>query len=317
MHVAKLIEIGSRQSGVLHRRQLRANGVSRSTVARYVDRGALRPVGADALVLTNVPPSWEQRLWTGLLTAQHRAVISHRSAARIHGIGRFAERHIDVLEVGAAPHLAIASSAHRSTTVPEHHRTEVRGLPVTTIPRTVFDLASQVSIKRYRRGLPSLRLGAVARALDDAIGGGTPVARFQEVLDELGGRGRGGTVVLRTLLDERGEGFVATESELEDLLAEVLDYHRLPRPTRQRNVGGLEERIGRVDFLYQTERVVIEADGRKNHTALLDREGDAWRDLELTAAGFTVVRVTWRQLKNDPKRFVTSLERVLAASAVR
>ncbi len=143
------------------------------------------------------------------------------------------------------------------------------------------------------------------------------MARFQEVLDELGGRGRGGTVVLRTLLDERGEGFVATESELEDLLAEVLDYHRLPRPTRQRNVGGLEERIGRVDFLYQTERVVIEADGRKNHTALLDREGDAWRDLELTAAGFTVVRVTWRQLKNDPKRFVTSLERVLAASAVR
>lgn len=310
-HVASAVIIGQRQAGVLSRRQLRADGVGRKAERRLVAAGILVPEGAGVLRLAGTPAGWEQRCWSAVLAAKPGAVLSHRSAATLHGIGRFPRTDVDVVEPTYRSSAPAKEAIHRSTSVPDHHRTEVRGLPVTTVERTVFDLASQVSLKRYRRGLPSLRLGQVARALDDAIGGGIAVQRFQAVHDELAGRGRGGTVVLRGLLEERGVGYVGTESELEDLLVEVLDRFGLPRPARQRNVGGLEDRIGRVDFLYVERRLVIEADGRRNHTALLDREGDAWRDLELAAAGFTVIRVTWRQLQDEPQRFVRALRRVL------
>lgn len=296
----------------MHRRQLRSAGIPAEVVTRHVEAGILVPHGACAWRIAGVPPSWEQRVWGAVLSSPLGAVVSHRSAAHLHGIGPFSSSFIDVVRVADLPRRVVDAAPHQSTMVPLHHRTRVRGLPVTTVPRTVFDLASQVSIKRYRRGLPSLRLREVARALDDAIGRGVPVESFQAVLDELGGRGRGGTVVLRRLLAERGEGYVATESVLEDLLCAVLDRHGLPQPCRQRNIGGLDDRIGRVDFLYVDERLVIEVDGRKNHTALLDREGDAWRDMELAAAGFRVVRITWAQLNDDPRRFVSNLRKLLA-----
>lgn len=78
---------------------------------------------------------------------------------------------------------------------------------------------------------------------------------------------------------------------------------------------GAERPIGRVDAVYPAERIVIEADGRRNHTALLDAEADRWRDLELAAAGFVVIRVTWWQLVNEPDRFVEALRQLLATRA--
>lgn len=58
---------------------------------------------------------------------------------------------------------------------------------------------------------------------------------------------------------------------------------------------------------------MIEVDGRRHHTALLDSEGNRWRDLELTAAGFAVIRVTHAQLVGDPRRFVMNLRALLAS----
>lgn len=313
-----LVELGLSQAGVVHRRQLRQLGISRRHISQQLEAGLLERRAPDLFVIGRSPATWEQRIWSALLVARQPAVVSHRSAAHVHGIGRFGPTWVDVVEIGdLSGRVAGGAAPHRSNLMPEHHRTEVRGLPVTTVPRTVFDLAGQVSIKRYRRGWPSLWPREVARALDDAIGRGIEVQAFRSVLSDLGGRGRGGTVLMRSLLDARGEGFVATESELEDLLVEVLDRYDLPTPVRQRRIGGLDDRIGRVDFLYRDEALVIEVDGRKNHTALLDRESDAWRDLELAAAGFKVLRVTWSQLAESPRRFVANLRQVLDRSRSR
>ncbi|QXC63137.1 DUF559 domain-containing protein [Aquihabitans sp. G128] len=312
-HTVELLLVAGSQAGTVHRRQLAEAGLADRVIARQVTAGLLTVEHPDVFRLAGAPRTWQQELWLALLSARSASVVSHRSAARLHHVGRFATEHIDLVEVEHHSNRVRGAAAHRSLLLPPHHRTEVDGIPVTTVERTVFDLAGQVSIKRWRRGLPSLRQHQVARALDDAIAGGVEPRRFTAVLDELGGRGRGGTRVMRELMEQRGEGYAATESELEDLLNEVLDRFGLPLPVRQRNLGGLEDRVGRVDFVFTEERVVIEADGRKNHTALLDREGDAWRDLELAAAGFRVIRVTWGQLTTDPRRFVAALRAVLAA----
>jgi very-short-patch-repair endonuclease len=66
-----------------------------------------------------------------------------------------------------------------------------------------------------------------------------------------------------------------------------------------------------VDFLYEAERVVIECDGRRHHFGKIDAERDRWRDLDLSAAGWLVIRVTWWQLVHQPERFTAQLRRVL------
>ncbi len=90
----------------------------------------------------------------------------------------------------------------------------------------------------------------------------------------------------------------------------VISSAGLPLPARQRTVGG-DDLVGRVDFLYEAERVVIECDGRRHHFGKVDAERDRWRDLELSAAGWVVIRVTWWQLVHQPERFTAQLRQLL------
>ncbi len=298
------------QAGAIGRRQLRDAGVSAKRVASLVRAGDLLAVRDDVLVAAAAPPTWNQRAWVHLLDAAPGARLSHRTAARLHRVGRIVTTDIDVLEVEEQYHRDRRRGVHRTTWLPAHHGSMVEGLPVTSLGRTLFDLASLVSPARRRRGLPHLTEQQVARALDDALVRRLTVGAMQRVLAELGGRGRPGTRVLRGLLELRGEGYVATESELEDLLLAVLAAHGMPRPAVQRMLGH-DAPAGRVDAVYLDLGIVIEADGRRHHTALLDAESDRWRDLELSSAGFVVIRVTWDQLVGEPQRFVAGLRRLI------
>jgi len=308
------LEAAARQGGAFHRRQATESGVSQKHLASEVDRGRLREVRPSVFLVVGAPPTWKQRVWIELLDAPGDAVLGQRTATSLHRVGQIATNEIDVLEVESSFHRSASSSRRRSTLIPPEHRTTLDGLPVTTLPRTLFDLCGLVSPARRLRGLPNLTQREVERAMDDAIARSMSVADLEHVLARLGGRGRGGTALFRELIDARGEGFVATESELEDLLFAVLMRFGLPLPSKQVVLGGALP-VGRVDFLYRELRVVIEADSRKHHSALIDAERDRWRDLDLAADGFTVVRVTWRQLIDEPERFVAALERLLARSA--
>lgn len=303
--------VARQQGGVVHRRQLRELGIDRQRLAGLVGRGQLIEVRRDVYVAAGAPPTWAQRAWIELLQGEPGAPLSHRTASRLHRVGRIVVDDIDVLEREPGWHRPALPARHRTTYLPSHHVTEVDGFPVTTLDRTVFDLCGLVSAARRRRGLPHLWEGQVARALDDALASSLTVAAAGRVLAEMGRRGRPGTRLMRQLMAERGDGYVATESELEDLVVAVLAAAGLPRPLRQRPLGSDEAPIGRVDFVYLDERVVIEANGRRHHTALLDADRDRWRDTELAAAGWVVVRVTWRQLVHEPERFLAALRRLL------
>jgi len=304
-------DLAARQSGVLHRRQLRAAGFSDAVTRRRVASLQLVQVDDHVFVVAGSPPTWHQRIWIELQRSASPSVVAFRTAAQIHHVGRFAVSNVDVLELEPAKHDRRSQACHRSTRLPPWHLTTVDGIPITTVARTIFDLASLVSPARRRRGLPSATSGQVERALDDALARGMGLPQIERVLASLGGRGRPGTRLMRELVLDRSTGEGATESELEDLLVAVLEEHGIPLPTRQLSVGGTEAPLGRVDFVFRPERVVIEADGRRHHTALLDAEGDRWRDLELAAAGFVVVRVTGRQLIHEPRRFTRSIDALL------
>lgn len=306
--------VATAQAGALHRRQLRQAGLDHRSIAARLRRGDLTEVAKDVFVVAGTPDTWHCRIWCRLLQARPGSLACHRTAGRLFGVGRF-EEFEDILEVEETHHRIQGGSAHKSSLVPPEHRSFVGTIPVTSLARTLFDLAGIASTRRWVRGWPSIPVAQAERALDDALLAGLPISDVQAVFDSLAGRGRPGTVLMRRLLAERGEGHVATESELEDLVLRVLRDHDLPLPARQKVLGGPDAPVGRVDFVYLAERVVIEADGRKFHSAIVDSDADRWRDLELMAAGWVVVRVRYRQLTTEPGRFASRIERLLAARA--
>jgi very-short-patch-repair endonuclease len=110
---------------------------------------------------------------------------------------------------------------------------------------------------------------------------------------------------LRLPLDDR----VApdhTRSELEARFLAVCRRHRLPQP--EVNVQ-LDRFL--VDFLWRDQRLVVEVDGWVSHRMRSAFEEDRARDVRLNVLGFTVLRFTWRQIEDDPRRVARTVREVL------
>jgi very-short-patch-repair endonuclease len=70
-----------------------------------------------------------------------------------------------------------------------------------------------------------------------------------------------------------------------------------------------------VDFLWRRHRLIVEIDGYRFHSSRSAFERDRRRDAELAAAGYQVIRVTWRQITEEPYSVVALLSQTLAAAA--
>ena len=203
---------------------------------------------------------------------------------------------IDVLRLGHSGRVAPSTRLRETRFLPEHHTAVVDGIPVTSPARTLLDLCGCVHPGRADRALENaLHMKLVT------------LPRMEIVLAECARQGRPGITTLRSLLAQRGGGYVPTESELERLVLAVLDAAGLPEPERQVVLGDNERLVGRVDFLYRAARLVIEADGRQ-HGGWLATIEDERRDALLRAAGYRVIRVTWRMLTQEPELFVAALK---------
>lgn len=106
------------------------------------------------------------------------------------------------------------------------------------------------------------------------------------------------------------------ESPSESLLCVVLTSHGLPLPEPQVEIADADGFVGRVDFLFRAARVVIEVDGKVKYTdpEVLWREKR--REDRLRELGYTVIRVTWAQLRSEPERTADRIRAALARAAV-
>jgi hypothetical protein len=239
-----------------------------------------------------------------VLAAGPRAAAAGRSAAALWHLPGFSAGPIEVVSPYGTSHKSPLGEVRHSCWLPDHHITVVDGIRVTRPARTLFDLAAILRPERVERTLDN----AIAMRLVD-------LEQVRQLLAELGKRRRTGTALMRRLLEDRGEGYVAPESELEVRFFELVDRSGLPRPDAQISLGDDESPVGRVDYVYRAPGAVIELDSRRHHSALLDLEADRRRDNRFGAMGLRVFRITWLQLKRRPDEVVALLRAVLRSAA--
>ena len=216
-----------------------------------------------------------------VLTCGEDALLSHRSAAALWGIAPSARACIDVT-TGRGRGERSGITLHRARGLHPNDRAELDGIPITSLPRTLLDLAEVVSRDRLEaafEGADRLRLidlGAIVELC----------ARSP---------GRRGLKPLRALLSDYGPGAEA-HSELERRFLVFCREGDLPQPSINAHVAGLE-----VDALWRDGRLVAELDGYAFHSTRGAFERARVRDARLQLAGYRVLRITHRMLEKDPE----------------
>ncbi len=307
-----VIRVASAQHGAFHTNQL--DHPHSSLFKSRVDSGRWTRQTHFVYTVAGSPNTWRQRVWIRLLLAGRGATVGGLTAARIHQLRRFPEERLCILQPESTVSRKKPRTSKRTTFLPPHHCTVRDGFPITTVARTIFDLAALTSRQRARRGWPYLPASTVERILDDAIvANRTTIDDVARVFADLAGRGRGGTKLMRSLLQERHGDFVPTESVLEDRFLELVTEYDLPVPRRQVVVGDDAGPIGRVDFVYEAERLIVELDGHRFHAQRQVRHADLQRDLSLSAAGWRTIRLDWWQLVEDRATVAKHLRTLLSA----
>ena len=125
--------------------------------------------------------------------------------------------------------------------------------------------------------------------------------------------GRRGSKNLRALLEARGPIGI-TRNDFEEAFLALVDRYALLRPRMNADVA-LRGRFFEIDALWERERVAVELDSRGIHGTHKKFESDRLRDRILVAEGWRTMRVTWRQLQEEPAEIVKDLRSALEQSA--
>jgi very-short-patch-repair endonuclease len=288
----RAVGVASAQWGVISLGQLRDCGVNADAADRWRRAGRLHTIhpGVYALGHSSVPV--EGRLTAALLHAGLGATLSHATAAWWWGLVNPEPTVIDVSAPGKHGSLDRVRVHHPRVL----DATRWRRLPVTTIPRTLLDLAAKASIDLVRQALAQadyrhlLQVDEVAAAC---------------------GQGRPGSLLLREALERHEPRLAMTRSELERLFLALCEAAGIKLPEVNAILEGWT-----VDALWRRERVVVELDGRDNHSSPGQIERDRRKDLRLRAAGYVVLRYTWAQIVNEPAAVIADLLAALSSAAL-
>jgi hypothetical protein len=299
--------VASLHHGVFTTAHLRDLGATEEMVRQRLRREEWEAVGDGVYRLVGALPSWRQDLQIALFIAGPGAVVSHRSAAALWRLPGFKAGPVEILTPhGRTNHRVSCAVVHESRRIPAHHVKTIDGLAVTSVERTLCDLAS----------LPWVHPKRLERAMDNALAMRLATCeQLWKVWGDLVSKGRRGTRLLRALLAARLPGYVPPASELEAIFRDVVRAAGIEDPVRQLDLGNEEDWIGRVDFTFRRQRVIVEVDGRIGHFGELDRKRHKVRDKALEDAGWTVLHFTWEDVVARPRWVVRQLQAELSKAA--
>jgi hypothetical protein len=291
-------ELARRQHGVVSRQQLLAIGLGRRAIEERLARGRLHPIHRGVYAVGHLALTTEGRWMAAVLACGPGAVLSHRTAGQLWGL---------VPRSGAAPEVTRPRKFSGRPGIRAHHARLaadeveiVAGIPVTSVHRTIFDLAGMQSRRRVERAMRE----AEVRGLTDRLS-------IPDLL-ERHPRARGNATIRELMAAKDPSG--VTRSDFEERFVAFLDDHGFPRPALNAPLA-MRGRFFEIDYLWRDQRLAVELDGRAAHGTAKAFESDRERDRILQAEGWRTARITWRQLRDAPRAVAADLRRLLAISS--
>jgi transcriptional regulator with AbiEi antitoxin domain of type IV toxin-antitoxin system len=221
-------------------------------------------------------------------------VGSHQSAAIVHGLDQLRRPQLEVVAVTRPPggsHKSRSGVRVHVAALPGEHVAVVRGVRVTSVARTVVDLART---SPFRSGVvvadSALRTKQTTKAELEAVIGACArwpgLRRARQVVEFSDGK---------------------SESVLESISRVAFRELGIPAPELQEWVGGEDGWLGRADFLWRRYGTIGEADGAVKYARPALAIAQLRRDRELREAGFEVVHFTWDEIVRTPRQVAAAL----------
>lgn len=292
---SRLLRLAEEQQGLASRGQLRDIGFTERAIERAIEAERLHRVFRGVYAVGRPALGPRGRLQAATLACPD-GVVSHRSAGALLEL---LDKGPVVIDVIAPPSRGRKIDGIRFHRVRPPRRDEVGTvdrIPCTSPARTLVDLAGTVGDRTLRS---CFERAAQRRVLD--------IPAIEASMDP----GRRGNPSLRALVDEwRKAAPIAKQGKLKSPLeAKVLPLlvrRSLPAPHLNAPVEIANGRI-EVDFLWPDHRFVVEADSRDFHGTEVAFERDRWRDRELLRAGYSTLRVTYRQAERESEAVVSAI----------
>lgn len=293
-------DLATAQHGVVSTPQLLRLGCAERTISEWGASGRLHRLHYGVYAVGHRRLTWHGRCWAAVLGGEANetdevvwsAVASHGSAAYLWGLYRYAPETIDV----TAPIRRRAKRAfrvHFSSILIEEDREEREGIPVTSMARTLLDLA----IRARPDQLDRLLERAEERGLLD-------LRAVEALLDRAGGhRGRGR---LRRALAMYQPDPAFTRSRFERRFWQLVRAAGLPSPSMNFNVAGYE-----LDAYWPQHRFAVELDLFETHGTRAAFERDRLRQEELKLIGIEMIRITKPRLDHEPEAVLRNLAALL------
>jgi very-short-patch-repair endonuclease len=303
-----LQQLSATQHGFITRADARVFGLSAEAVRHRIRRGEWVPHGQRVLHRSGTPWTRASPLMLAVLDAGPGAVISHTTAAAWWGLPGFDLLTIHITRprgTTCAP-AAYSSQVHEVLVLSTEQITVLDGVPIVRPERMIFELCATAHPLRAERALDT----GWAKALYSGDS-------LRRIHGELACRGRGGTVLLRELLEARPPGWIPPASNLEARFETIMREESLGEWRRQVDVGDDRQWCGRVDFRSTRWPLVVEVQSERYHSALSDQLHDAARRERLEDAGLVVAEVWDTQVWHARHEVVATVRDGIARAAVR
>jgi very-short-patch-repair endonuclease len=295
----RIAQIAGQQRGRIAQDQLLAVGVAYGTIRWMAARDRLIRLHRGVFAVGHLAPIELGAETAALLAVGEGAVLGSWSAARLWGLaphGGDGLIHV-VLSGRRGPTRLNAVAVHRTRILDDRDVRIRAGLPVLSPARALLDVAEEATDRQLEL--------AFDRGIVDRI---VRPHEVEELVARTAGR-RGGPRLAR-LVERQASGSSVTRSEAEELLLALLRAADLPEPMVNQRLHGYE-----VDFHWPAERLVVEVDGFRFHSTRRAFEHDRRKDAALRAAGETTMRVTWRQMQEEPYAVVVRIAQALTWAA--
>ena len=291
---ARIAELAARQGGVVSSEQLHALGLDTHDIGHRLSIGRIHRLHRGVYAVGHRRLDRQGRCMAAVLACGKGAVLSYRSAAAWWGLLPTQRARVDV----TSPHgrHAIAGvRRHQARSLAAHDTTTHEGMPITSVARTLLDLAATVRPDHLERALAH----AERLELYDH-------AAIADVLSRANGH-RGRTALAKATAQEPE----LTRSELEAIFLRLVREAGLPEPETNLPLTALDHLRHDPDFSWPAYRLVVETDGWETHRTRSAFQRDRRKDAALVASGWRVMRFTYEDVTREG---ATVVERLRAAA---